>query len=120
MRGRRGPPALPDRRRALEPLAHRKPRRPDVLQALRRASRLARHPRRSLQVRELRRAHRYILLTSTTTISAVALATAAIALTTAAIALTTALTALAAAAAAAELPRRALLSCDAGHTELGE
>ena len=62
MRGRRGPPALPDRRRALEPLAHRKPRWPDVLQALRRASRLARHPRRSLYVRELRTAHHYILV----------------------------------------------------------
>ena len=61
VRGRRGPRALSDRRRALGRLIPRAPRRPDDLQALRRAGRLARQPRRSLHVRELRTALRCIL-----------------------------------------------------------
>ncbi len=56
VRGRRGPRALPNRRRALEPLPPRAPRRPDDLQALRRAGRLARQPGYSLYLRELRTA----------------------------------------------------------------
>ena len=82
------------------------------------------------QRRQLRHdLHRWVLadahvpcrpISTAATAAAAAIATAAIALTTAAIALSAALTALAAAAAAAELPRRALLSCDAGHTDLGK
>ena len=45
---------------------------------------------------------------------------AAAAVTIATAALTLAAAALAAAAAAAKLPRRGVLSCDAGHTDLGE
>ena len=61
VRGRRGPRVFPDRRRALERLAPRAPRRPDDLQALRRAGRLECQPRRSLHLRELRTALRCIL-----------------------------------------------------------
>ena len=56
VRGRRGPRALSDRRRALGRLPPRAPRRPDDLQALRRAGRLECQPRRSLHLRELRTA----------------------------------------------------------------
>jgi hypothetical protein len=73
VRGRRGPRALPDRRRDLEQLAHPAPWRPDDLQALRRAGRLARQPRRSLHLRELRTAHRCDLAGA---IAAAAVATA--------------------------------------------
>ena len=61
VRGCRGPPALSDRGRALGRLAPRAPRRPDDLQALRRAGRLECQPRRSLHLRELRTALRRIL-----------------------------------------------------------
>ncbi len=71
VRGRRGRPALPDRRRDLEQLAHPAPWRAEDLQALRRAGRLADQPRRSLHLRELRTAHRCDL--------AVAIAAAAVA-----------------------------------------
>ena len=122
MRGRRGPQALSDRRRALGRLTPRAPRRPDDLQALRRAGRLARQPRRSLHVRELRTALRRIftlfclataqpsvelvapinLTTSTTsaTISTASIAAAAIAITAAAIAIAAAAIAIAATAIA--------------------
>ena len=116
VRGRRGPRALSDRRRALGKLTPRAPRRPDDLQALRRAGRLARQPRRSLHVRELRAALRCILAlvclaaaqpsvelaapinlttsTTDTTISAAAIAAAASAIAAAAIAIAAAAIAL--------------------------